>query len=117
MLLPALLDGADRAPPPLPSQGSKYQRRWFELTSDTLAYAKDPKELKDGDGDIEVFAIHEIKYVKKLEDDKLEVRLAHGMPASGHLAQATAQIRCRWFVPATCPSMGVFDLPPACNCR
>lgn len=54
------------------SQASKYQRRWFELTSDTLAYAKDAKELKDG-GDIEVFAIHELKYVKKLEDDKLEV--------------------------------------------
>lgn len=57
-------------------QGSKYQRRWFELTSDTLTYAKDRKELTDGDGDIEVFAVHELKYVKKLEDEKLEVGTA-----------------------------------------
>ncbi|GIL62889.1 hypothetical protein Vafri_17100 [Volvox africanus] len=51
---------------------SKYQRRYFELTADTLAYAKDPRELKDGGGNIEVFAIHELKYIKKLEDCKLE---------------------------------------------
>ncbi|GIL69754.1 hypothetical protein Vretimale_10227 [Volvox reticuliferus] len=53
---------------------SKYQRRYFELTADTLAYAKDPRELKDGGGDIEVFAIHELKYIKKLEDCKLEMK-------------------------------------------
>ncbi|GLI62539.1 hypothetical protein VaNZ11_005203 [Volvox africanus] len=53
---------------------SKYQRRYFELTADTLAYAKDPRELKDGGGNIEVFAIHELKYIKKLEDCKLEMK-------------------------------------------
>ncbi len=61
-------------------QGSKYQRRWFELTTDTLAYAKDPKELKDGSGDLEVFAVHELKYIKKLEEDKLEVRIYERRP-------------------------------------
>ena len=69
------------------SQGSKYQRRWFELTTDTLAYAKDAKELKDGGGDIEVFAIHELKYIKKLEDDKLEVHCLQ-------LAGAAAEMGC-----------------------
>lgn len=59
-------------------QASKYQRRYFELTADTLAYAKDARELKDGGGNIEVFAIHELKYIKKLEDAKLEVGLLGG---------------------------------------
>lgn len=83
-----LLTGACSCGSPLFAQTSKYQRRYFELTSDTLLYAKDPKDLKDlkdGSGDIEVFAIHELKYIKKLEDEKLEVRASarpHGRAAA-----------------------------------
>lgn len=35
---------ASRAP-----QSSKYQRRWFELSADSLAYAKDPKVDKQNE--------------------------------------------------------------------
>lgn len=53
---------------------SKYQKRWFELTSDTLVYTSIPGALKDGTGRIEVFAIHEIKWLKEIDNDKLEIR-------------------------------------------
>jgi hypothetical protein len=52
-------------------QVSKYNRRWFELTADTLAYAGDPQELRESH--IEVFAIHEMQYIKRVDDVKLEV--------------------------------------------
>lgn len=52
---------------------NKYQRRWFQLTSETLAYAKDPKELKDGGGKVEYFAIHEMQSIKRIDNDKIEV--------------------------------------------
>mmetsp|Transcript_15832 Transcript_15832/g.34154 ORF Transcript_15832/g.34154 Transcript_15832/m.34154 type:complete len:546 (+) Transcript_15832:106-1743(+) len=58
---------------------SKYQKRFFELTSDTLAYAKDPRELKDGGGNIEVFSIHELEWIKKKEDLKLEMKFPERM--------------------------------------
>lgn len=61
---------------------TKYQRRYFELTPDTLAYSKDPAQLKDGSGKVEVFGIHELKWVKQLDDIKLEV--SNKFPSDSH---------------------------------
>ncbi len=54
------------------SQSSKYQKRFFELTADTLAYAKDPQDFKDGNG-VQVFDTSELQYVKRTQKVKLEV--------------------------------------------
>lgn len=45
------------------------------MTSETLAYAKDSKELKEGGGKVEYFAVHEMLSVKRLDNDKIEVGL------------------------------------------
>ncbi len=66
------------------SQGSKYQKRWFELTEDTLAYAKDPNELKETN--IEVFSMLELRWFKRLGEVKIEVRRAASLGASAGLA-------------------------------
>ncbi|KAL6758876.1 hypothetical protein V8C86DRAFT_1414378 [Haematococcus lacustris] len=50
----------------------KYQKRWFELTDETLAYAKDPKELKEAN--IVVFSLLECQWVKRIDEIKLEMR-------------------------------------------
>ena len=54
----------------------KYQKRWFELTAETLVYAKDPLDLKGAaEGRIEVFAVHELRHVKLVDEWKIEVRV------------------------------------------
>ena len=54
-------------------QGSKYGKRWFELTAERLAYAKDPGELKLRSKNVEVFDLEDMQYVKRAKV-KLEVR-------------------------------------------
>lgn len=51
--------------------GAKYQRRWFELTADTLAYAKNPAESKAAE--IEVYSIQEMRGLRLFEEVKMEV--------------------------------------------
>jgi hypothetical protein len=67
----SLASGGSFAPPVVCLQVSKYNKRWFELTADTLAYAGDPRELRESH--IEVYAIHEMQYVKRLDDVRIEV--------------------------------------------
>lgn len=59
--------------------GKAYQRRWFELQPDVLMYAKDPKDLVKGaggriTGQVETFSIEQLKSVRRVDGDKLEVR-------------------------------------------
>ena len=57
-------------------QSMKYQKRWFELTAETLVYAKDPLDLKGAaEGRLEVFAVHELRHVKLVDEWKIEVRV------------------------------------------
>jgi hypothetical protein len=51
----------------------KYQKRWFELTEDHLAYAKDPSEEEGAK--IEVFEMADASYAKLIGPRKLEVGL------------------------------------------
>lgn len=58
----------------------KYQKRWFELTEDSLAYAKDPDE--EAGCKIELFNLTECAWLKRLDDTKFEVRaLVQGLRA------------------------------------
>lgn len=50
--------------------GSKYNRRWFELTTHTLGYAKEPRDFRGGGGKLEVFSVQDIKWVKQDKDNK-----------------------------------------------
>ncbi len=67
------MQGNDIFCPPTNFQSSKYQKRFFQLTSDDLVYAKDIKDLKEGGNKLECFAIHELKWVKKKDATGLEV--------------------------------------------
>lgn len=61
------------AGPSCAAQGSKYGKRWFELTAERLAYAKEPGELKLRSKNVEVFDLEDMEYVKRAKV-KLEVR-------------------------------------------
>ena len=45
-------------------QGHKWNRRWFALENGVLTYAKNKQAVSIGD--INVFAIHEMQYVKPI---------------------------------------------------
>ncbi len=60
----------------LSSLGSKYQKRYFELTADTLAYAKDRTDFRGAGGDgksVQVFDIADLECVKRTKKVNLEV--------------------------------------------
>jgi hypothetical protein len=65
-----------RAPPPPPrlaAQSSKYQKRYFRLTAETLAYAKVPEDMSTGNtDDVQFFPIAQLQYVKRLQKVKLQ---------------------------------------------
>ncbi|GFH05733.1 PH domain-containing protein, partial [Haematococcus lacustris] len=76
-------------------QAKKYQKRWFELTDETLAYAKDPKELKEAN--IVVFSLLECQWVKRIDEIKLEVRFdegEQGMRVRGSESKGDGTFRC-----------------------
>mmetsp|Transcript_26608 Transcript_26608/g.67793 ORF Transcript_26608/g.67793 Transcript_26608/m.67793 type:complete len:638 (-) Transcript_26608:1174-3087(-) len=50
--------------------GAKYQKRYFELTAETLAYCKD---IKDKNAEVEVFGMHELKSLRRAGDTKIEM--------------------------------------------
>ncbi|KAG1673684.1 hypothetical protein FOA52_010552 [Chlamydomonas sp. UWO 241] len=54
---------------------SKYQKRYFRLTAETLAYAKAPEEISTGNSDnVQYFPIAQLQYVKRMDKFKLEIR-------------------------------------------
>lgn len=55
------------------------------MTSETLAYAKDAKELKEGGGKVEYFAVHEMLSVKRLDNDKIEVGTQEALDAHWYI--------------------------------
>ena len=55
-------------------QSSKYQKRYFQLTPDRLAYAKDVQEIKNRSSDVCVFALSQLAFAKVSKDVNLEVR-------------------------------------------
>lgn len=50
---------------------NKWNKRWFELSGDTLTYAKTPKDLVSGD--ISVYAVHECEELNRLDDTTFEL--------------------------------------------
>ena len=52
-------------------QATLWNKRWFELSGDTLTYAKNPKDLATGD--IQVFAVHECEELKMPDHASFEL--------------------------------------------
>lgn len=55
-------------------QGIKYGRRWVDICRDTLVYARTHSDMAAGN--IQVFAMHELAWVRKEGTAKFVVRLA-----------------------------------------
>jgi hypothetical protein len=70
---------------PSTSQGQKYNKRWVEVTQDTLVYAGSQQEVLTGK--IQVFAMHEMAWVKKEVENKFTVRA--GVESNNHAVSSS----------------------------
>mmetsp|Transcript_36963 Transcript_36963/g.104327 ORF Transcript_36963/g.104327 Transcript_36963/m.104327 type:complete len:410 (+) Transcript_36963:377-1606(+) len=51
---------------------NQWNKRWFELSGDTLTYAKSPKDVTSGE--ITVFAVHELQDIRRVDNSSFELR-------------------------------------------
>eukprot|EP00798_Chlamydomonas_sp_ICE-L_P002340 gene2340-8636_t len=57
--------------------GSKYQKRFFLLTSETLSYASSAKDMKGGGGKVQVFPLSELIGLKRSDALRLSLKFPH----------------------------------------